>query len=122
MRKLKRTYQNLQNVVDFLIAQADVSAYNNSEDGFILDEEVNPNHFTRDTVLALMHQVSFVPAGKKREISIDKWFEKAYRISDRIEWLSEAWQFKIVLERLLREVPDEVKYGPRLGFTDYLGV
>ena len=123
-RKLKPEYQSLQDFVDWYITL--------NEEGHdarfgLEDEELNPNHYSRETILELMHQVNgFVPKGYDdegnrtytRTKNIDSWFWQAFHVSHQIEWLTDAWQCQIVIRRLLDETPEDVKFQPdyRLGF------
>ena len=82
-----------------------------------LRDETEEN-YTREQILQAMHAVYGYCYGRK--FKIDTWFRKSYSISDTIEWLSDIWQFRIVIERLLRETPEDVKCLPKnyLGFIE----
>ena len=123
-RKLKQEYQNLQDYVNWY---ATLCAQNAAPRFGIEDEELNPNHYTRESVLALMRQVTgFIPKGYdengKRQYTktkdINSWFWQAYHITKNIEWLADAWQCQIVIRKLLDETPEDEKFEPekRLGF------
>ena len=119
MHKLKPIYRQIHDVICFL-NESRVIDCDNQENGFILDEDINPNHYTRQSVLELMHQVKFIPEDRVRPISIDQWFWKEYGIEKNIEWISVAWQFRVILERLLESIPYDQKYdNTHLGFADF---
>ena len=122
-RKLRQEYQSLQDFVNWystLVAQ-DITPR------FQLGEDLNPNHYSLQSVLALMHQVTgFIPKGvdengKRQYIKtrdIDSWFWQSYHITKHIEWLSDVWACQTVIRKLLNETPEDVKFEPerRLGF------
>lgn len=123
-RKLRQEYQSLQDFVDWYTTLNE-QGYNPHFE--LEDEELNPNHYSRETILELMHQVTgFVPnyyddeGNRKytRTRNIDSWFWQAFHVSHQIEWLTDAWQCQIVIRRLLDETPEDVKFLPdrRLGF------
>jgi len=122
-RKLRQEYQNLEDFVNWYSALSSQGV----SPIFSLDEELNPNHYSRESVLALMHQVTgFVPKGYDddgnrkytRTRNIDSWFWQAYHVAQHIEWLTDAWQCQTVIRKLLNETPEDVKFLPdrRLGF------
>ena len=112
MRRYKKEYRLLKEIYEWCSKE---NAANREFES--LREETEEN-YTREQILQAMHAVYGSYGGRK--FKIDTWFNKAYSICDHIEWLSEIWQFKVVLEKLLRETPEDVKCLPQnyLGFIE----
>lgn len=129
-RKLRQEYQNLQDFVDWYSA---LNAQGLSARFGIEDEELNPKHYSRESVLALMRQVTgFVPKGYDEKGNrqyvktkdIDSWFWQAYHVTKSIEWLNDTWQCQTVIRKLLNDTPEDVKFLPdrHLGFESLFDV